>query len=106
MTIKATLKQRNTVSRLRLVRNLKHQTPVFSEFLLCGEPGNHVDVNYIGVGAEADPSSFHQLLSEYEDVLPKHLPAGLPRERSRAFHIELEEGAKPHRRGMYRLSES
>ena len=38
--------------------------------------------------------------------MPKDLPAGLPPERSQEFHIELEEGAKPHRSGIYRLSES
>jgi len=71
-----------------------------------GEPCSHLDVTSIGVGAEADPSGVQQLLAEYEVVFPKNLPAGLPPERSRKFHIELKEGVKPHRSGMYRLSES
>jgi len=106
ITIKATLEPSNTISLQRLVRDLKHRTPIFAVLLHGGEPGRHLDVNSIGVGAEVDRSGVQQLLAEYEDVFPKNLPAGLPPERSREFHIELEEGAKPHRSGMYRLSES
>jgi len=102
ITIKPTLESSNTISRQRLVRDLKHRTPIFAVLLHGGEPGSHLDVNSIGFGAEADPSGVQQLLAEYEDVFPKVLPAGLPPERSREFHIELEEGAKPHRSGMFR----
>jgi len=106
ITIKATLETSNNLSRQRLVRELKHRTRIFAVFVHGAGSGSHVDVNPIGVGAEADPSGVQHLLFEYEDVFPTDVIAGLPPERSRELHIELEEGAMPHRSGMYRLSES
>jgi len=56
ITIKATREASNTISRQRLVRDLNHRTPLFAVFLHGREPESHLDVNYIGVEAEADPS--------------------------------------------------
>jgi len=71
-----------------------------------GDAGNHIDINSIDSDGQQNSSRVQELLAEYADVFPKDLPAGLPPKRSREFHIELEEGAKPHRSGMSRLSES
>ena len=92
ITIKAILKSSSTISRQRLACDLKNRTAIFAVFLHGGQPGSHLDVNSIGVGAEADRSGVQQLRAEYDVVLPKDLPAGLPPERSREAHIELEEG--------------
>jgi len=106
ITIKATQEPSNTISRQRLAQDLKQRSPVFALFLHGSDAGNHIDINSIDLDGQPNSSRVQELLAEYADVLPKDLPAGLPPERSQEFHIELEEGAKPHRSGIYRLSES
>ena len=48
-----------------------------------------------------------KILSEYKDVFPDELPKGLPPERSGGdFKIELKDGSKPAKRGLYRMSQA
>lgn len=44
------------------------------------------------------------MLTDYGDVFPEKLPDGLPPERNIEMKIELEEGAKPKIRPIYKLS--
>jgi hypothetical protein len=44
------------------------------------------------------------LLEEYSDAFPDDLPKGLPPQRSHDFKIELQPGAAPIKKGLYRLS--
>ena len=45
------------------------------------------------------------LLTKYKDVFPDELPDGLPPKRPQGdFKIELKEGSKPIKRGLYRMS--
>lgn len=46
------------------------------------------------------------LLDEFKDVFPEELPNGLPPKRKQQFKIELVGDAKPHKKGIYRLSET
>ena len=44
------------------------------------------------------------LLTEFADVFPKDVPAGLPPQRQLDHRIELVPGAKPPHRAPYRMS--
>jgi len=84
ITITASLeKPSNLISRQRLTRDLKQKFPAFAIFLHGSGTTNDIDMNSIGVSA-------------YD----------LPPKRSHEFHIQFEEGFKPHRSGIYRLAES
>ena len=45
-----------------------------------------------------------KLLTEFADVFPKELPAGLPPQRQLDHKIELAPGAEPPHRAPYRMS--
>ena len=46
-----------------------------------------------------------QLVGDYSDVFPDELPGGLPPDRGGIKHaIELVDGARPHKRPIYRMS--
>ena len=47
-----------------------------------------------------------RILTEFNDVFPDQIPKGMPPQRKYNFKIELEENAKPQKRGLYRLSET
>ena len=51
------------------------------------------------------PADIERILQEFDDVFPEKLPKGLPPKRIQEFKIDLEEGAKPQKKGLYRLSE-
>ncbi len=80
-----------------LVNDYKNECPIFS-VLLRNENGNYSDsVN--------KSDEFSGVLSEYSDVFRKELPKGPPPKRSdEDFEIELKEGAKPIKKGLYRMS--
>eukprot|EP00877_Chromochloris_zofingiensis_P011718 jgi/Chrzof1/67/Cz01g02120.t1 len=50
------------------------------------------------------PQKLQQILEEYKDVFLEELPAGVPPERGESHVIQLEPGAKPPWRPLYRLS--
>ena len=50
------------------------------------------------------PASINTLLDEFKDVFPENLPKGLPPKREHEFHIELQPGSTPQKKGLYRMS--
>ncbi len=49
--------------------------------------------------------SIEALLGKYKDVFPEELPKGLPPHRPQGdFKIELKDGSKPMKKGLYRMS--
>jgi hypothetical protein len=50
------------------------------------------------------PEEVHDILHKFADVFPDELPGGVPCRPSHVRTIELEEGAIPPSRPMYRLS--
>ena len=49
--------------------------------------------------------AIESLLAKYADVFPEELPKGLPPQRPQGdFQIELKEGSKPVKKGLYRMS--
>ncbi len=54
-----------------------------------------------------DKRILEQLVGDFKDVFPDELPGGLPPSRGGIIHdIELVSGARPHKRPIYRMSES
>ena len=45
------------------------------------------------------------LLDQFTDVFPVEIPKGFPPKRKHDFKIELQEDAKPQKKGIYKLSE-
>ena len=45
------------------------------------------------------------LLDQFTDVFPDEIPKGFPPKRKHDFKIELQEDAKPQKKGIYKLSE-
>ena len=50
------------------------------------------------------PEQVQELLTEFSDIFPKELPAGLPPQRQLDHRIELVPGAEPPHRAPYRMS--
>ena len=74
----------------------KHQL-----YAVLARPTNSIDSNDKPKYSE----DIQKMLEEFSDVFPDKLPKGLPPRRKYDFKIELEEGAKPVKKGLYRLSE-
>ena len=56
-------------------------------------------------GNETEKVEFSNLIDNNEDVLSDKLPKRLPTECIKGnFRIELKDGTKPVRRGLYRMS--
>ena len=107
ITIGATLERpENVISRQRLAKDIKQRVPTFAIFLDTLTPSGTLNLCTISVDRGDHPQEIKQLLEEYKDVFPDDLPPGLPPERLHPFRIELADGAKPHKSGIYRLSES
>ncbi len=80
-----------------LLNDWKNGCPLYS-VLLRNENDNNSD----NVNRDAE---FSAVLSEYTGVFPEELPKDLPpRRTSEYFDIELKEGAKPIKKGLYRMS--
>ncbi len=79
------------------MNDYKNGSPMFS-VLLRNENGNNSD----SVDRNAE---FSAVLSEYTDIFPEELSKGLPPKRTnKDFEIELKEGPKPIKQGLYRMS--
>src|SRR5215212_6181886 len=63
------------------------------------EPDEELENNELAEKAES-------LLTEFADVFPEKIPAWLPPERVIDHRIELEQGAMPTARPMYRMSQN
>ena len=107
ITLRATLtKSDNIISKHKLVKNLKRRNPVFAVILRSQEPLTHSSVNTTGLADATPDKDIQDLLTEFKDVFPDELPKGLPPKRKQQFKIELTHDAKPHKKGIYRLSEA
>lgn len=79
-----------------------------SEWSLRLSSLSSAQVNSSPLPSPTDSDQYHStrssLLSEYRDVFPAELPAGLPPSRDVDHRIELAPGAVPPSRGMNRMS--
>lgn len=95
-----------SISRQQLARALKQRMPSFAVQLYNISTTEFVDLNALHLEHRRVKGKVNDVLREYADVFPDELPAGLPPKRNHELRIQLAEGAKPHRSGIYRLLES
>ena len=87
-------KPRSLISRTAIMRDFRKNNPVFA-VVLRSEKDQH---------SRTVPKGMRNLLDRYKDVFPEELPKGIPPKRGHDFKIQLQEGASPQRKGLYRMS--
>jgi hypothetical protein len=96
--------------RVHISATLETSTPLISLNTMARAVRTGAEVFAVLVQTSPDEEQTHSsdvrgILSEFSDVFPKDLPAGLPPQRAQDFHIDLVPGTLPIKRGLYRLSE-
>ena len=97
------------ISRHQLSKCIRRKEPVFAVILRSSEDlgcDDAVQLSTIDTKVSKEFPELREILDEFKDVFPDDLPPGLPPKRDPDFRIELEPGAVPQRRGIYRLSET
>lgn len=94
------------ISRQQLTRALKRRMHSLAVFLRKNILMDSLSLNAQHLDHRNVKDKAKDELVEYADVFPEDLPAGLLLKRNHNSRIQLEEGATPHRSGIYRLSES
>ena len=83
-----------------LINDYEKDFPMHS-VLLCNPVANNSQCS------PARETGITAILSEYSDVFPEHLTRGLPPKRTDDdSRIELKEGTKPIKKGLYRMSQT
>ena len=90
------------VSLNAMANDLEKGYPLFS--IILHDESASIGISNIEVKTHEDISN---VLHQYTDVFPEELPKGLPPKRTEDdFKIVLKEGAKPIKKGLYRMSHS
>lgn len=107
ISICATLDQSKTlISKHKLAKHFRRGQSAYAIFLRPSNSSEALEINYTDVQPSSDDPRLRMLLAEFLDVFPDDLPTGLPPERKQRFKIDLEDDAEPHKKGIYRLSDS
>ena len=82
---------------------------LISANVLCDDIEKGYPVFAVTINPDTDPasdvpSSVKNLIEEFKDVFPEKLPKGLPPKREHEFHIDLQPGSTPQKKGLYRMS--
>lgn len=106
--INAALELSKTIwSKHKLAQHLKRRNVAFAILLRPQAPQEPLELNAMEMNQASSDKDIQNVLLEYQDVFPDDLPRGLPPDRGRPrFKIELAKEAEPHKKGIYRLSES
>lgn len=106
--INATLElPQNLWRKKQVVHHMQKENAVFAVLLRSREPQEPFELNAMRVNQDATDQDIQEILLEYADYFLKTFQKGLPSHRGRPlFKIELANAAEPHKKGIYRLSES
>ena len=91
------------VSAMHYAKAAKQGGSLFMVQVKSLEADHDEDMEW-GPSLVSPPVDLEPLLTEFDDLFPQDLPAGLPPDRGVGHTIPLEAGAKPPWRPLYRLS--